>query len=480
MRDGEGPGEDNPIKFEPAVLSEAERRAPFGYRFVAPLALASTLNPINSSLISTALVPMAEQLHVSSADIAWLITGLYLACAVAQPTMGKLADLFGPRRVLLAALLAVAGAGVMGALAASLDMLVATRVLIGIGTSAAYPAAMRMFRDRGDAVGAAPPRDAMAVLSLSSLAVAALGPFLGGVLTGAFGWHAVFTVNLPLAIAAMSLILLWSPADTARAGPPRRLWVELDGIGLLLFAAFLVAAILFLMRVSHPDWRPLALASVLGLALCRWSWRRAAPFIDLRMLARNLPLTVTYIRFGAMMMISYCLFYGFAQWVQGAGGYPPQTAGLMTIPLSVVAAISSLAAARARSIRAPFIIACGAALTGSVALRLLDHDAPPWLLAVAVALFGLPMGLASTTTQVLVYLQAPSEQIGSAAGLQRTFAYLGSITSASLLALAFGARPSDVGFHSLMTVMAVTSGVLLVAVVVDRTLPSAAALRGRR
>jgi sugar phosphate permease len=96
-----------------------------------------------------------------------------------------------------------------------------------------------------------------------------------------------------------------------------------------------------------------------------------------------------------------------------------------------------------------------------------------------VALFGLPMGLASTATQTVVYLQAPSEQIGSAAGLQRTFAYLGSITSASLLALAFGTRPSDAGFHALMTVTAVTSFILLAAVLVDRTLPSAADLQGR-
>ena len=462
------------------ALSKADRKAPFGARFVAPLALASTLNPINSSLVSTAIVPIAQDLGVSAADTAWLITGLYLASAVAQPTMGKLADLFGPRRVLMTALLVVAAAGLVGLVAASLGMLIATRVLIGIGTSAAYPAAMRMFRDRSDAVGAPPPRQAMAVLSLCSLAVAAVGPFLGGVLTAAFGWHAVFAVNLPLALGAMALILLWAPADRAGAAPPGRLGAGLDGIGLLLFAGFLSAAGLVLMHLARPDWRAGAAAILLGAALGAWSWHRATPFLDLRMLARNPALTLTYLRFGAIMMIGYCLFYGFAQWVQGAGGYPPETAGLMTIPMSLLAALGALAAARTVSIRTPFLIACGAALAGSMGLRLLDHNAAPWLLAGAAALFGLAMGMAPTATQIAVYVQAPAGQIGSASGLQRTFGYLGSITSASLLALSFGERPSDAGFHALMTVLAVTSAVLLGAVLLDPTLPSAEALRGRK
>jgi MFS family permease len=460
-------------------LSAADLRAPFGVRFVAPLALASTLNPVNSSLISTAMVPIAQDLGASAADTAWLISALYLASAVAQPAMGKLADLLGPRRVLLAALLVVAVAGLVGLLSESLDMLIATRVLIGIGTSGAYPAAMRMFRDRGDALGAPPPRQAMAVLSLSSAAVAAVGPFLGGVLTAGFGWHAVFAINLPLALVAMALILLWAPSDQARAAAPGRLWAELDVIGLMLFAGFLSAAMLVLMHLAQPDWRAVAAAILLGAALGVWSWQRPAPFLDLRMLARNRALTLTYLRFGAIMMISYCLFYGFAQWMQGAGGYAPETAGLMTMPMSLLAAIGSMAAARTASIRSPFLISCGAALAGSVALSLLGHESAPWLLAAAAGLFGLAIGMAPTATQAAVYLQAPAGQTGSASGLTRTFGYLGSITAASLLALCFGQRPSDAGFHSLMIVLAATSVVLLVAVLLDRTLPSEAELRGR-
>lgn len=129
----------------------------FDYRLIAPLALGSTLNPINSTMIATALVPIAKDFQASVAETGWLIAGLYLTSAIAQPTMGRLADLFGPRRIYLACLVLVAFAGLLGAIVPSLTGLVIVRVLLGIGTSGAYPAAMRIFRVQADRLGREPP-----------------------------------------------------------------------------------------------------------------------------------------------------------------------------------------------------------------------------------------------------------------------------------------------------------------------------------
>src|SRR5271154_3691127 len=155
----------------------------FGFRFVAPLALGSTLNPINSTMIATALVPIAADLHASVAEVGWLVAGLYLASAVAQPALGHVADLLGPRRVYLTSLLLVAGAGLLGCLAPSLDWLVAARVLLGIGSPGAYPSALRLFRMQADRLGAEPPRVAMGYLAPAAQAPAAVGLPLGGILT---------------------------------------------------------------------------------------------------------------------------------------------------------------------------------------------------------------------------------------------------------------------------------------------------------
>jgi MFS family permease len=444
---------------------------PFGFRFVAPLAIGSALNPINSTMISTALVPMAVDFKASVAETGWLIVGLYLASAVAQPTMGRLADLFGPRRVYLISLSLVALAGLLGQWAPSLGALVAVRVLLGIGTSGAYPAAMRLFRIQADRIGAPPPRTAMGVLNLAGVATAAVGPLLGGVLTGAFGWHSIFTANIPLALLAMLLVLLWVPKEALRTGGSAQLMKELDLIGIGLFTASLLSLMVFLMNLNHPIWLAPVIAGAFGAALIVYSRKRAQPFIDVRMLARNRPLTVTYLRNAAVLMMVYCILYGFAQWLESAVGLSSAAAGLVTLPLSIIAAVSSLTGARTKGIRAPFLISIAAALIGCIALFFIHSETPIWIIAAAVVFFGVPQGMFTTATQTAVYIQAPLEEIGTAAGLQRTAGYIGAMAATSLLGMVYGAHATDQGLLRLAIIMGVLSAFLLIATIFDRTLP---------
>ena len=107
--------------------------AALGWRTVTPLVMGSALNPINSSVIATALVPIAAALHVPVGRTLILVSSLYLACAIAQPAAGKLAEEFGPRRVFLTGIVLVLLGGVVGGLGRSLAVLVVARVLIGVG-----------------------------------------------------------------------------------------------------------------------------------------------------------------------------------------------------------------------------------------------------------------------------------------------------------------------------------------------------------
>jgi nicotinamidase-related amidase/predicted MFS family arabinose efflux permease len=446
--------------------------SPFGFTFVAPLALGAMLNPINSTMLSTALVPIAESLHADIAETGWLVAALYLTTAIAQPTMGRLVDLWGPRRIYLMSLVVVAAAGMCGRLASSLVDLVAVRVLLGVGTSGAYPAAMRIFRVRADQTGSKPPRLAMGILTLSAISMTAVGPVIGGVLTSAFGWQSIFTVNVPLALLAALLVLLWIPRDRSQAGGLARLMKDLDLAGVALFALFLLSLMTFLMKLrSGPLWLALAGAVILGAALVAHSLRRRQPFIDVRMLARNRPLTMTYLRAGAISMIVFSVYYGFAQWLQSALGFSSAAAGFMTLPMSVVAAASSLTGVHTKGLRAPFLVSIGAALAGCVCLLLVNSASPIWIVVIAFTFFGVPLGTFSTATQAAVYIQAPAAEIGAAAGLQRTAQYIGGIAAASLLASIYGQRASDHGLHRLAAVMGALGAVLFVVTLFDRTIP---------
>jgi MFS family permease len=446
------------------------QRSHFGFCFVAPLALGSTLNPINSTMISTALTPIAMAFNASVAQTGWLIAGLYLTSAIAQPTMGRLADLFGPRRIYLISLGVVALAGVVGALASSLALLVGARVMLGIGTSGAYPSAMRIFRSQADRRAMAPPRLAMAVLSLAGIATTALGPVLGGLITGSFGWHAIFTVNVPLALLTAGLVVLWVPKDTPYAATVRQLVQEVDLLGIVLFGAALTCLMIFLLNLDHPLWWMLLISATFWAIFMGHSLKRRQPFIDVRMLARNVPLTITFLRVALFLTICYCILYGFAQWLESSAHYSARAAGLMTLPMSILAGICSLLAARTKGQRSPFVIAAVGGLLGCVCLMFVHADTPAWFMATAAMFFGVPLGMAPTATQAAIYLQAPAAEIGTAAGLQRTFAYVGAIAATSLLGIFFGHEPSDSGIHSLSIMMACIAGLLLVFTLFDRTL----------
>jgi hypothetical protein len=108
----------------------------FDRNLIAPMVLGAILNPINFSMIAVALVPIGLAFGASPSATAWLVSGLYLATATGQPVVGRLVDRYAPRRLYLVATALVGVAGVLGVTAPTLGVLVAARVLLGLGTCA--------------------------------------------------------------------------------------------------------------------------------------------------------------------------------------------------------------------------------------------------------------------------------------------------------------------------------------------------------
>ena len=178
----------------------------FSWRFTAPLFVGAALNPTNTSMIATALIPIGIEFHEGPGATAILVAGLYLASAIAQPTMGRLADRFGPRRIFLAGIVIVIAAGLIGGLAPNLTTVLIARVLIGVGTSAGYPTAFVMIRQESERVGRPTPGSVLGGLAIAGQVTAAVGLPLGGLLVGTLGWRATLFINSPLALIALVLL----------------------------------------------------------------------------------------------------------------------------------------------------------------------------------------------------------------------------------------------------------------------------------
>ncbi|MFJ2867800.1 MFS transporter [Kitasatospora sp. NPDC087314] len=448
----------------------------FGPRFTAPLYLGVALNPVNSSLIATALVPLAASLHIAVGDTAILISSLYLTSALAQPAAGRLAEVFGPRRVFLTGIALVFAAGLVGSLAHSLPALIVARVLIGAGTSAGYPAAMLLIRRRAQDAGyRTPPRRVLGGLAVTGSATVAVGPAIGGLLVGWLGWQTAFWINIPVAAVALALALIGIAPDPDPVGPlaPRALAGRLDLPGMLGFGAMLTAVVVLLSSLPHPNWPALTAALVLAVALVGWELRAAHPFLDVRLLATNGALTRTYIRNGLTLLGTYVILYGLTQWLEAARGLSAYQAGLALLPMGVLSALTARVVSRRAGVRMPLVACAVLLLVGAVAVLLVGSSTPIAAVVAASAVFGLTSGAGSVANQTVLYQEAPAATVGTASGLLRTFGYLGSIASAAITGAAFHQHVDDSGLHQIAWVLVPIAVVVLVLTVCDRRLATA-------
>ncbi|MCW2897505.1 MAG: hypothetical protein JWO75_6994 [Actinomycetia bacterium] len=451
----------------------------FGWRFVTPMFVGSALNPVNSSLIATALVPIAAAMGVSVGRTAVLVSALYLASSIAQPTAGKLAEEFGPRRVFLAGILLVLAGGLAGGFAVNLTMLIIARVLIGVGTSAGYPSAMLLIRRRAASAGLdAPPGSVLGGLVIAGLVTPAVGLPIGGALVGAWGWRTTFFVNVPLALVALVMAWIWIPGDPARDAAAPRSFADvarrLDAAGIAGFGAAMAALLVFLMSLPHPEWIALAVAVAAAAALTWWELRADRPFFDIRLLGRNRALSRTYLRWAILGLCVYTVLYGVTQWLQAGRGLSALAAGLVLLPMSAAGAIIARPVSQRNLLRLPLLAAGVSCLAGSAGVLLLTSSTPLAVIVLVTLLFGVTLGTGASANQTALYAQVDAAHIGTASGLFRTFGYLGSIASSAIISIVFHASVTDHGLHVIGVIMTAVSVVALVLTVADRRLMSLA------
>jgi len=387
-------------------------------RIIVGVMLVLLLGAMNQTIVAVALPRIAEELHGYEL-LAWVISGYLVAATVTTPIYGKLCDRHGVRPVLRLALLLFA-AGTLGcALSTSMPMLVAFRVLQGIGggglISSAHAAISQAvsLRERGRYQGY--------ISSMFALA-SVLGPVLGGWITERLSWHWVFAVNLPLAAAAL--------AATHRAlrplplpAPERRR--PIDVAGALLLSLGLTALLIAITRAGQGqpwlDARNTVWLAAAAALLGGYAWRdaRAAdPVLPLPLLRTrivSLGLLTQFLAHGAMITLTVMVPLE----LQLVAGLPPATAASQLIALSLGVPLGSLIAGRtvARTGRYRMLQTVGAAVTAVAILGLaaaVALDAPHGLALGLLFTAGVGFGLQFPTTLVAIQNASPPEHLGAA------------------------------------------------------------------
>ncbi|WP_433203471.1 MFS transporter [Dactylosporangium sp. CS-047395] len=440
--------------------------AAFDRRLIAPMVLGSILNPVNSSIVAVALIPIGAAFGAPPSQTAWLVSSLYLATALGQPVVGRLIDLFGPRRLFLISTTLVGVAGIVGTVAPSLGVLVAARVLLGIGTCAGYPAAMALLHSEAERTGRDSPAGVLTTLAVANQTIAVLGPLLGGLLIGLGGWRLTFALNIPLSVVAVTLGLLRLPKQVPGRRRDGLAQIDLPGMG--LFAVMLFSLLLLLMNLRH--WYLLIVTVAAGAAFTWRELRAGTPFIDLRVLGGNVPLVATYARTLVAYVVSYAFLYGFTQWTEESYGLSPLHAGLVQAPMFLIGIGVSVTVGRHGGVYGKLLLGAVGQVAACALMLGLSAASPIWMLVLVAVVFGIPQGANSLGLQNSVYFQADPDRIGSSAGLLRTFGYLGAIVASAATAAAYGSDASTAGMHELAWLMLGGSVLFLVITAFDRGL----------
>ncbi|HVH63175.1 MAG TPA: MFS transporter [Candidatus Dormibacteraeota bacterium] len=432
------------------------------------IALGTILNPLNSSMIAVALVPIHTAFRIDIGTSTWLVSAFYLTGAVGQPLMGRLADLLGARRVFLGGVSLACIVCAIAPLAPSFGWLVAVRAVQALATSTPFPSGLGLIRS---SAGNRVPASSLAVLGIAGSTSAGFGPTIGGLLVSTWGWQAIFLVNVPITLAAIVLGLRWlpapPPADQSATG-----WSTIDLPGVALFAATLIPVLGVLLTLGTSEsWVLLAIIPIGATLLAVRELRFATPFFDIRLLMRSPAIIGVFIQFAAVTFIFYSFFFALPIWLQQVAGHDAKAAGLLVFPLTGVAVLVTPLAARLTDRtgpRLPLIIGSTLLCAGSGLMLTLVPATPVVLLLLITFVLGVPNSFNTLGLQAALYAATPPERTSWVAGQFQTFRYVGATLAAAVLGSVFRHGATTPGLHGIALVLAIISAALIAASLVTR------------
>jgi EmrB/QacA subfamily drug resistance transporter len=442
---------------------------------LAVLSLAGLAYAVLSSAVIPALPSFQESLHTDETGVTWLLTAFLVSASVGTSIIGRLGDIYGKERVLLGTLLVLAAGTVLAAVAQSLGMLIAARVVQGVA-GGIFPLAFAIARDEF-------PKDRVAGsigLMSSILGVGAgAGLVLGALINEHLGWHWLFWIPLGVTLLAAYCTWRYVPESPVRS-PARVNW-----LAAALMSTGAAGVLIAIAQTTEWGWgspKTIGLFA-LGLAFCvLWVMvevRSREPLVDMTMMRIRGVWTTNLAAFllGAGMYSSFIVLPQFAQLPESTGfgfGASAVESSLYLLPSALTMGALGLAAGRvARRFGSRLALIVGAGV-GAVAFAFaaLVHDAPIDQLFTA-ALLGIGIGLAFAALGNLIVQAVPATQTGVASGMNTVMRTLGGALGGQIAATFIAentahGEPTITGF---INTYVMATGFLLVCVLAGFLIP---------
>ncbi|WP_436772434.1 MFS transporter [Yinghuangia sp. YIM S09857] len=396
------------------------------------LTLAVLLVAIDATVLGLAVPFLSADLQPSGSQLLWIGDAYSFVIAGLLVSMGTLGDRLGRKRLLLWGSAAFGLLSVAAAYAPSAEALIAARAAMGVAGATLMPSTLALIRNLFP-----DPRErsfAIGIWGAMSMAGAAVGPVVGGLLLEHFWWGSVFMINLP--VMAL-LIVVGARVLPESRNPDPGPW---DVPSALLSLVGMIAVVYAVKETAAEGLHAEAVAAgALGVGALVWFTRRQfalrIPLLDMRLFrSRNFS--------GAVLADLLTVFglsgvvFFLSQYFQLVEGLSPLRAGLAELPATVGAVFTGVVAGLiARRVSPRFVVTGGLAAVGLAlgALVALDDGSPYLLVGTALLFVGLGAGLSFTVTADLIMSSAPKENAGAASAISETAYELGAALGIALL-----------------------------------------------
>jgi len=427
------------------------------------LMLSLFLAATETTFVTTAMPTIVAQLG-GLATFSWVFSGFMLSSTASIAVFGKFSDLFGRRRIYLAAMTVFLLGSLACGSARTMTELIVYRIVQGIGAGGVMPLVFAIIGDVYSFEQRAKVQGLFAsVWGISSI----LGPVVGGFLVDGLSWRWVFLLNVPLGIlSTVVLLLVWEDTNARTRG-------RIDYAGAVLLVSAVVSLLLALVAAerkgslaSPSTWALAALAIALSTALWRVERVAVDPVIPVRLFKERLFVSACGHAFASGFAVFGSLMFT-PLFVQFGSGVGATKAGAALIPLLLpwVAStnVSSRMILRFRY-RSVALVGVGFIVCGLAGLALAGIDSPRSIFILNSALTGIGMGLSSPVFLIAVQTSLPRASLGSATSTLQLCRSIGSATGVTSMGAIFAYLVgADIDRHDLAIAARAIYGVASVA-----------------
>lgn len=395
--------------------------------------LAGFLTPFDGSAVNIALPSLGAEFHMNSISLSWVATAYLLSSALFLVPFGKIADIYGRKKVFLYGITIFSISSLTMTMVPSTEMLIGLRAVQGIGSAMIFGTSVAIV------TSVFPPGERGKALGTYITAVyigLSIGPLLGGAMTQYLGWRSIFFVNVPIGITAI-LLTLWKIKGE---------WAECRGqkfdlTGSLIYSVAIVAVMYGFSILPAFKGAALLVIGIIGIIVfALYELRIPFPVLDIKLLTNNRIFAFSNLSALINYSATYAVTYLLSLDLQYTKGFSPEHAGLILVSQPVIMAmVSPIAGRLSDKIEARIVASAGMTFTalGLFLLIFLKETTPIWHLIITLVILGIGFGLFSSPNTNAIMSSVDKKFYGVASGMNGTMRLLGQMLSMGIAMMIF-------------------------------------------